>query len=79
MLRHEFRPGRLVAGVVFTVVGVLYAGDAGGRWETPWFVVVPVVVGGLVLAGATGAVSRSLHRRREPARATPGAGSETAS
>ncbi|MER5375772.1 MULTISPECIES: hypothetical protein [unclassified Streptomyces] len=79
MLRHEFRPGRLVAGVVFTVVGVLYAGDAGGRWETPWFVVVPVVVGGLVLAGATGAVSRSLRRRREPARATPGAGSETAS
>ncbi|MFJ9740159.1 hypothetical protein [Streptomyces sp. NPDC101166] len=77
MLRHEFRPGRLVAGVVFTLVGVLYAGDAGGLWETPWFVVVPVVVGGLFLAGVTGGVSRSLRRRREPAPAAPGTGSGT--
>ncbi|MEU0676303.1 hypothetical protein ABZ330_26070 [Streptomyces sp. NPDC006172] len=79
MLRHEFRPGRLVAGVVFTLAGVLYAGDAGGLWETPWFVVAPVVVGGLLLAGATEAVSRSLRRRRDPAPGTPGTGSGTAS
>ncbi|MFF3845161.1 hypothetical protein [Streptomyces sp. NPDC002328] len=78
MLRHEFRPGRLVAGVVFTLAGVIYAGDAGGLWDTPWFVMIPVVVGGLSLAGATGMLTRSLRRRRGPASGTPEAGPGTA-
>jgi hypothetical protein len=52
VLRHEFQPGRLVAGLSLTVAAVVYAGDAGGTWETPWFVVIPLVVGGLCLAGA---------------------------
>ena len=82
MLRHEFRPGRLVAGAFFTLAGVIYAGDAGGLWETPWFVVIPVVMAGLCLAGATGAVARSIRRRRGPSRRTaataPGAGTDTA-
>ena len=82
MLRHEFRPGRLVAGAFFTLAGVIYAGDAGGLWETPWFVVIPVVMAGLCLAGATGAVARSIRRRRGPSRRAastrPGAGADTA-
>ncbi|MFB6786905.1 hypothetical protein ACFCWT_09485 [Streptomyces olivaceus] len=63
MLRHRFQPGRLVAGVFLMLAGVIYAGDAGGLWETPWFVVIPVVVGGLCLAGAVGVVARTVHRR----------------
>ncbi|MBZ6137485.1 hypothetical protein [Streptomyces olivaceus] len=63
MLRHRFQPGRLVAGVFLILAGVIYAGDAGGLWETPWFVVIPVVVGGLCLAGAVGVVARTVHRR----------------
>ncbi|MGC9474256.1 hypothetical protein ACP4I1_08880 [Streptomyces sp. WG4] len=69
MLRHRFQPGRLVAGLFLTLAGVTYAGDAGGAWETPWFVVIPVVMGGLCLAGAVGVVARSAHRRRGTLRA----------
>ena len=64
MLRHEFQPGRLVAGVVLTVAAVLYAGDAGGAWDTPWFVMVPVVTGGLCLAGAVGFLTGRIRRHR---------------
>ncbi|MFF8969637.1 hypothetical protein [Streptomyces sp. NPDC014995] len=71
MLRHEFGPGRLVAGVVFTLAGVVYAGDAGGLWETPWFAVIPMVVVGLFLAGAIGVLTRSIRRRRGRRRVAP--------
>ncbi|MDO0926151.1 hypothetical protein QQY24_12210 [Streptomyces sp. TG1A-8] len=64
MLRHEFQPGKLVAGLFLTVTGAVYAGDAGGLWETPWFVAVPLVVGGLCLAGAAAVVTRDVRRRR---------------
>ncbi|GHI05525.1 hypothetical protein AQI88_11180 [Streptomyces cellostaticus] len=63
MLRHEFQPGRLVAGLVFAAAGTVYAGDAAGLWDTPWFVIVPLVVGGLCLAGATATVTRGIRRR----------------
>ncbi|MFG2354636.1 hypothetical protein [Streptomyces sp. NPDC048521] len=63
MLRHEFQPGKLVAGLFLTATGAVYAGDAGGLWETPWFVVVPLVVGGLCLAGATAALTRRIRGR----------------
>ncbi|MEV5884053.1 hypothetical protein AB0L74_15215 [Streptomyces sp. NPDC052020] len=63
MLRHEFQPGRLVAGLFLALAGAVYAGDAGGLWETPWFAVIPLVVGGLCLAGVTALLSRSRHRR----------------
>ncbi|MCT7353304.1 hypothetical protein N4P33_14125 [Streptomyces sp. 15-116A] len=66
MLRHEFQPGRLVAGAFLTLAGVIYAGDAGDAWETPWFVVIPVVTGGLCLAGAVALVTSLVRRRREP-------------
>ncbi|MEU1514099.1 hypothetical protein ABZ490_18380 [Streptomyces sp. NPDC005811] len=74
MLRHEFQPGRLVAGAFFTLAGVVYAGDAGGLWETPWFAVIPLVLVGLFLAGVTGGVARSLRRRRRTGGATTPAG-----
>ncbi|WP_409470162.1 hypothetical protein [Streptomyces sp. HC307] len=64
MLRHEFQPGRLVAGFFVTVAGVIYAGDAGDAWETPWFVVIPVVVGGLCLAGVASMAGSAIRRRR---------------
>ncbi|MFF8098724.1 hypothetical protein ACF07S_02820 [Streptomyces sp. NPDC016640] len=64
MLRHEFQPGKLVAGAFLALAGVIYAGDAGGSWETPWFVVILVVAGGLCLAGAVGAVTAGVRRRR---------------
>ncbi|MFH9087635.1 MULTISPECIES: hypothetical protein [unclassified Streptomyces] len=63
MLRHEFQPGKLVAGLFLTATGVAFAGDAGGLWETPWFAVVPLVVGGLCLAGAAAALARGIRRR----------------
>ncbi|MFE9096094.1 hypothetical protein [Streptomyces sp. NPDC007264] len=69
MLRHEFQPGRLVAGVSLIVAGVVYAGDARGAWETPWFVIVPVLVGGLCLAAVTGLLARSLRRARKARKA----------
>jgi drug/metabolite transporter (DMT)-like permease len=68
VLRHEFQPGRLVAGAFLTLVGIIYAGDAGGAWETPWFAGIPVVIGGLFLAGAVATVTRIVRKRRGPAR-----------
>ena len=79
MLRHEFRPGRLVAGLFFAMAGVIYAGDAGGLWETPWFAVIPVVLFGLTLAGAAGATARTVRRRRSAATGSAGAGPDPAS
>ncbi|MFG1672550.1 hypothetical protein [Streptomyces sp. Y7] len=64
MLRHEFQPGRLVAGAFLTIAGIAYAGDAGDAWETPWFAVIPLVIGGLCLAGATALLARAIRRRR---------------
>ncbi|MFC3578335.1 hypothetical protein ACFOZ0_34770 [Streptomyces yaanensis] len=64
MLRHEFQPGRLIAGAALTVAGVLFLGDAGGAWETPWYVIVPIVNGGLCLAAVTGLLARAIRRGR---------------
>ncbi|MEV5340048.1 hypothetical protein AB0K93_16415 [Streptomyces sp. NPDC052676] len=64
MLRHEFQPGRLVAGCVLALAGVVYAGDATGAWHTPWFLVIPLVVGGLCLAGAVGLLNWAVRRRQ---------------
>ncbi|CAL9447367.1 hypothetical protein SUDANB6_02366 [Streptomyces sp. enrichment culture] len=63
MLRHEFQPGRMIAGVFLALAGAVCAGDAGGLWRTPWFAPLPLVVGGLCLAGATAALTRSRRRR----------------
>ncbi|WP_328873324.1 hypothetical protein OHT76_26410 [Streptomyces sp. NBC_00287] len=74
MLRHEFQPGRLVAGAVLTLAGVIYAGDAGGAWETPWFVVIPVVLAGLSLAAGVALMARGIRRRRRVGRTEGGSG-----
>jgi hypothetical protein len=71
VLRHEFQPGRLVAGLFLVLAGIIYAGDAGGLWETPWFVVIPVVVGGLWLASVVGFVTRGIRKRRRAGRTDP--------
>lgn len=65
MLRHDFQPGRLIAGFFLTLTGIIYAGDAGGLWETPWFAVIPLVTGGLFLAAATGTVTHAIRHRRK--------------
>jgi hypothetical protein len=63
VLRHEFQPGKLVAGLFLSATGAVFAGDAAGLWDTPWFAVVPLVVGGLSLAGLTAAVARGIRGR----------------
>ncbi|MEU2272529.1 hypothetical protein ABZ568_40030 [Streptomyces olindensis] len=79
MLRHEFQPGKLVTGAVLILAGVLYAGDAGDAWETPWFVAIPLVTGGLCLAGAVAFVTGRVRRRRGAGRTTDGPGPDLAS
>ncbi|MEV0320117.1 hypothetical protein ACIBKX_12395 [Streptomyces sp. NPDC050658] len=82
MLRHEFRPGKLVLGLFLLIAAIAYAGDAGGAWETPWFLAFPLTLAGLLLGGATAAVAygirgRSGHRPAgSAADAPPGAVSD---
>ncbi|MGV9243235.1 hypothetical protein [Streptomyces sp. NPDC003710] len=77
MLRHEFQPGRLVAGAFLAAAGVVFVGDARGAWEAPWFAIVPIVGGGLCLAAVTGLLTRAIRRGRtspgEPAAERDGA------
>ncbi|MFJ4836293.1 hypothetical protein ACIP79_41350 [Streptomyces sp. NPDC088747] len=68
MQRHEFQPGKLVAGLFLTLAGVIYAGDAGGLWETPWFAVIPLLVVGLCLAGIVALLTHAVRRRRRARR-----------
>ncbi|MFE6758567.1 hypothetical protein ACFVDQ_34110 [Streptomyces sp. NPDC057684] len=64
MPRHEFQPGKLIAGLFLTAAGALYLGDALGSWELPWFTVIPVVTAGLLLAAMTGTATYAIRRRR---------------
>ncbi|WP_187645811.1 hypothetical protein [Streptomyces sp. TRM49041] len=64
MLRHEFRPGRLIAGATGLAVAALYAGDAAGAWQTPWYLVFPVLFGGLWPAAVAAWVAYRFRRRR---------------
>ncbi len=62
--RHAFRPGKVVAGLAVLAASLLYGGDVAGWWQIPWFVVFPVVFGGLFLSGAVSLVSYRTRRRR---------------
>ncbi|MFC9081526.1 hypothetical protein ACFTY7_31895, partial [Streptomyces sp. NPDC057062] len=80
MLRHEFQPGRLIAGAVLTAAGVVYLGAANGVWATPWFAIIPMVCGGLCLAAVTGLAARAVAPGRAggPTKPTPAGGAPRA-
>ncbi|MGW7072768.1 hypothetical protein ACWGII_31575 [Streptomyces sp. NPDC054855] len=63
MLRHEFHPGKLVLGLFLLIAAIAYAGDAGGIWDTPWFLAFPLLLAGLLLGGAAAAVSYGIRGR----------------
>ncbi|MFB6618490.1 hypothetical protein ACIGFK_31825 [Streptomyces sp. NPDC085524] len=64
MPRHEFQPGRLLAGIVLLTAGVMYLLDAAGEADVPWFLVVPMALGGLCLAALVGMVTYAVRRDR---------------
>ena len=64
MRRHEFQPGRLLAGLVLMTAGVLYLLDATGEADVPWFLVVPMSLGGLALAALIGMITYAVRRDR---------------
>lgn len=64
MRRHEFLPGRLIAGLVLLAAGLLYLLDAAGQRDLPWFLVLPMTVGGLTLAALTGMITYAVRRDR---------------
>ncbi|MDQ0794465.1 hypothetical protein QFZ58_002953 [Streptomyces sp. B1I3] len=70
MLRHEFRPGRAVAGAVMLALAGGYAADAAGAWSVPWSFFAPVLLGGLGLAAAVTWGSYRLRRRRDARKAS---------
>ncbi|WP_431982618.1 hypothetical protein [Streptomyces qinglanensis] len=68
-MRHRFEPSRLLLGLAMIAVAVLYLLDAAGEVDIPFWLLLVVVPGALVLAGltvlATFLARRSLGRRRE--------------
>lgn len=70
MLRHEFQPGKLIAGAALSVAGGLYAADVAGNGDLPWWTLVPIVFGGLGIAAVVG-MATVLWRRTRGARAVP--------
>jgi hypothetical protein len=61
--RHDFEPGKLIAGLVLLSAGIIYALDATGRWNVPAWALLPLLTGGLSLAGLTGALTYAARRR----------------
>ncbi|MER6256049.1 MULTISPECIES: hypothetical protein [Streptomyces] len=64
MRRHEFQPGRLIAGLALVVAGVLYLLETTGEADLPWFAVIPITMGGLTLAALVGLVTYAVRRDR---------------
>ncbi|MFF5781990.1 hypothetical protein ACFY7Y_34370 [Streptomyces virginiae] len=64
MRRHEFQPGRLIAGLALVVAGVLHLVGTTGEADLPWFAVVPITMGGLTLAALVGLVTYAVRRDR---------------
>ncbi|MEU8889333.1 hypothetical protein [Streptomyces sp. NPDC048442] len=65
MLRHDFLPGRAVLGLTFLTATVLYAADASGTWDTPWWTLLPVIFGGLFVSAVAGWIGYGIRRRRK--------------
>lgn len=61
-----------MAGTALIAAGVIALGNTAGVWKTPWYVIIPVVNGGLCLAAVTGLLARAIRRDRS-ARGRPGA------
>ncbi|MFJ6510948.1 hypothetical protein ACIQMO_11965 [Streptomyces sp. NPDC091406] len=70
MLRHEFRPGRAVAGLVMLGLAAGYAADAAGAWEVPWTFFLPLFLGGLWLAATVTWAAYMVRRRRAARKAS---------
>ncbi|MFF8613383.1 hypothetical protein [Streptomyces sp. NPDC015350] len=70
MLRHEFRPGRAVTGVVVLALAAGYAADAAGSWNAPWTFFFPLFFGGLWLAATVTWVNYMIRRRRAARKAS---------
>ncbi|MET9321173.1 hypothetical protein ABZX75_13455 [Streptomyces sp. NPDC003038] len=64
MRRHEFQPGRLIAGLFVLLAGVLYLLDSSGEADVPWFAVIPITMGGLALAALVGMATYAVRRDR---------------
>lgn len=62
MLLHEFRPGRLIAGMTALALSVMYAGDAADAWAIPWYEVIPVLCAGLGTAALATWVAYRIRR-----------------
>lgn len=62
--RHEFRPGRMIAGLVLLGIAAVYLGDAHDLWVTPPGAAVPALLAGLVVAGVATRISYGVRRRR---------------
>ncbi|SES19213.1 hypothetical protein [Streptomyces qinglanensis] len=83
-MRHRFEPSRLLLGLAMIAVAVLYLLDSAGEVDIPFWLLLVVVPGALVLAGLTALATflarRSVARRREhrehggPERGGPGPG-----
>lgn len=61
---HEFKPGKLISGLVVLGTAAAYTADATGAWQLPAYIALPVLFFGLLLAGATSWVTYSVRRRR---------------
>ncbi|MFF8742606.1 MULTISPECIES: hypothetical protein [Streptomyces] len=70
MPRHEFRPGRAVAGLTMLGLAGGYAADAAGSWDAPWAFFLPLFLGGLWLAATVTWVAYRVRRRREARKAS---------
>lgn len=70
MLRHEFRPGRAVAGLAMLALAGGYAADAAGAWEVPWTFFLPLLLGGMWLSAAATWTAYMLRRRRDARKAS---------
>lgn len=64
MRTHEFKPGRLIAGLVLMAAGVLYLLGAAGQADPPWFLVLLMTLGGFSFAAVVGLVTYAVRRDR---------------